>query len=325
MAGRPTNIFAYLSEDFDPAAAPEKKTEIKADTKRPASGGQQGQRKGADGRPASGRGGRNNRGGRGGAARTPRFDDTPIAREGDGPKREDHSRQGPRPGRGGRGPRSGDDNRPRKDSFDKDGKRFYDRRSGSGRGREVAKDGAGKYNWGSNEQEAANETNEPKMENGETEEELAARLAEEAAEAERAAKEMTLEEYSKNKQSLDMPKPNIRKADEGTDNKWADMVELEDKNEEDFHAGKQIERKDKKKEQRATTKNLANDLLNVRLSDPVKADGPSRNDDRGARGARSGGRGGRGGRNSSGSRGGRGSGANINVNDNSAFPTLGGK
>jgi len=136
--------------------------------------------------------------------------------------------------------------------------RVYDRQSGTGRGREQKRGGAGRANWGSNEEEIALEQQTPppavdnwaateaKVSAGdnaeannteatptepapaaepvaprELTEEEKARIAEREAEA----KLMTLDEYFKQKKSLSIKLPEARKAGEGEDEKqWAGFI-----------------------------------------------------------------------------------------------------
>ncbi|XWS49679.1 hypothetical protein CRYUN_Cryun12cG0023800 [Craigia yunnanensis] len=144
-------------------------------------GGKQAERRGYSGPRGSFRGGR-----RGG------FNDGESG-EGERPRRQ-YDRGGFNDGESGEG------ERPR---------RQYDRRSGTGRGNEFKRDGAGRGNWGSRTDEVAPETEENVLENeknvstekqsGEEDAVDASKenTSNEAEEKESENKEMTLEEYEK--------------------------------------------------------------------------------------------------------------------------------
>jgi len=76
----------------------------------------------------------------------------------------------------------------------KRGKREFDRRSGTGRGREIKKDGAGGHNWGNEKDAVAAATETPAAEDEEN-----ADKKEEAVEAEEEEVQLSLEEYKAQK------------------------------------------------------------------------------------------------------------------------------
>lgn len=217
--------------------------------------------------------------------------------------------------KGGRGPREA-----------REGKRTYDRRSGTGRGKETKKGGGGARNWGSDKQEA-------KKAEGHVDEnqvgESPADVVEEPAVEEVVEEEdntMTLEEYlaAKKGNAGDSLFGSKKERSIETENDFAGKEPAKFV-EEDFlvlGAGKAQKKKKEKKEVQKLD-------LNFRVA---SGDKPSRDDDRrGGRGGRSGrgdrGRGDRGGRGRgrgerrSGGRGG-GRGRGINVQDANAFPSL---
>lgn len=215
--------------------------------------------------------------------------------------------------KGGRGPREA-----------REGKRTFDRRSGTGRGKETKKGGGGARNWGSDKQEAKKA--EGHINENEAVENVPAEAVEEPVVEEVVEEEdktMTLEEYLASKKASagdslfgSKKERSIEEGNEFAGKEPAKFVE------EDFlvlgAAKTQKQKKEKKEVQRLD--------VNFRVSSGEK---PSRDDDRrGGRGGRGerrgGGRGGRGekgrGDRRSGGRGGRGRG--INVMDASAFPSL---
>jgi len=211
------------------------------------------------------------------------------------------------------------------------GRRVFDRRSGTGRGREIKKSGAGRGNWGKEgEEQTENWDATPEegkvVKEGEKTEEAAPvekdprqeeeeRLARE--EQEKEDKMITLEAYLKQKEAtavkIDLPKE--RKANEGVDqkelSKWGSYQVLK-KDDDDVTVSKSEARE-------KTGKNTVpvDKIFNVREPPRPRAD----REDRGGFRGRGGNRGGRGG-----SRGGRGgsrrggeSAPNFDLN---SFPTL---
>eukprot|EP01116_Phalansterium_solitarium_P007285 TRINITY_DN1987_c2_g1_i1.p1 TRINITY_DN1987_c2_g1~~TRINITY_DN1987_c2_g1_i1.p1 ORF type:complete len:466 (+),score=110.51 TRINITY_DN1987_c2_g1_i1:193-1398(+) len=147
--------------------------------------------------------------------------------------------------------------------------RVFDRRSGTGRGREEKRGGAGRGNWGSvnDEEKAAAPSEERKAETtedvaegeateaGESTETAAAEPApkreltpeelERQKEREREEKLMTLDEYLKVKKGVNVALPEMRKAGEGEDQKkWAKYTAAKnDKDEEESAAAKPTKEK----------------------------------------------------------------------------------
>eukprot|EP01118_Nematostelium_gracile_P003309 TRINITY_DN1377_c0_g1_i1.p1 TRINITY_DN1377_c0_g1~~TRINITY_DN1377_c0_g1_i1.p1 ORF type:complete len:390 (-),score=162.71 TRINITY_DN1377_c0_g1_i1:105-1274(-) len=184
-------------------------------------------------------------------------------------------------------------------------KRVYDRKSGTGRGREVKKGGGGAGNWGKDngdgkydekpvaediakiEGEGAEEPASPAVPQ-ETEEQKAKREEEEKKrqeEEEKEAKLMGLEEYNKKRadalSKVGVPElPSARKAGEGVDKKeaqkWATytLVKKGDEDEEDKQAeGKKKEKKEGKKQA------VSADLLNFQAKKPERRDNRDRERD----------------------------------------------
>lgn len=143
-------------------------------------------------------------------------------------------------------------------------KRVYDRRSGTGRGRENKKGGSGKGNWGSIGDEGQNpeefqksadsqevkdvETQESTENQNQTESEKH-KEKEETEEQEEGPKERTLDEYLKERKAPQVELPQARKAGEGVDqSEWANLVELrKDTAEEQSIKVKEKKHKDQKK------------------------------------------------------------------------------
>jgi len=172
------------------------------------------------------------------------------------------------------------------------GKRVYDRKSGTGRGKEVKKGGGGRANWGkeggenweepSTEQQQQQEGEEGKtatsVENTPKEEEKVAPVKEESEEdrkyreeeekkrkeeEEKEEKMMTLDDYLKKKESEKAEKaaiipelPAPRQAGEGVDKKelqkWAQFTALKRDEEEEKSGEKKGEKKGDKKRRKGT-------------------------------------------------------------------------
>lgn len=234
-------------------------------------------------------------------------------------------------GRGGRAP-------PR------DGKRAYERRSGTGRGKETKKDGGGSRNWGSHKNEAR--TNQGTVVEGEEGEKLNDEPEKRTQDVEEEPvveedKTLSLEEYMMQKALPDSAafKPKEAPKFENVFVNVAPKTAVE----EDFLVmgeGKKERVRDSKKEKQAVLTGFR-----VAPSDAGQdGDGHGRTDSRGGsgrgeRGNRRDGRGGRGGGRRDGGRGGRGSGRDgrgrgrgrgtsggrsdqVNVMDSNAFPSL---
>jgi plasminogen activator inhibitor 1 RNA-binding protein len=213
----------------------------------------------------------------------------------------------------------------------RDGKRTYDRRSGTGRGKEIKKGGGGSRNWGNDKNDARKaegtviEGEEEAVLEPKTTEEVEAAAPEENKEAaeepapevkeEEEDKTMTLDDYLKNKSrpESDAFKPVAEKefVDEFAGKAAKKSVE------EDFlvmGGGKSLRKKGAKKDGKVSVD------VGFRVS---SGDDMRRGERRG--GDRRGGRGGRGSGRGGGSRGGRGGGKQggaINVADADAFPSL---
>ncbi|KAL3782328.1 hypothetical protein ACHAWO_011257 [Cyclotella atomus] len=220
-------------------------------------------------------------------------------------------------GRGGRAPA-------------RDGKRTFDRKSGTGRGREISKGGGGGHNWGSDKNEAkkaegpVTEGEEAPVveENGENGEEEVVKEPEPEED-----KTMSYEEYMASKARPDSAafKP---VAERTVENEFAGKSGSR-KDEEDFlvmGGGKQLKKKGQKKDGKEKL------VLDFKVKSATGGDdrGPRRDgrgdrggDRRGSGGGRDGRRDGRrdrGGR--GGVRGGRGGGRGLDATDPTVFPSL---
>ncbi|KAJ9147657.1 hypothetical protein P3X46_029792 [Hevea brasiliensis] len=141
-------------------------------------------------------------------------------------------------------------------------RRLYERRSGTGRGNEVKRDGAGRGNWGTPTDEIAQETEEPVVEN---EKDISSEKQpgeEDAADANKDSpvdqpeekepenKEMTLEEYEKireeKRKALLSTKSEERKVD--VDKEFGSMLQLSHKKGNDDIFIKLGSEKDKRKD-----------------------------------------------------------------------------
>jgi len=204
----------------------------------------------------------------------------------------------------------------------RDGKRQYDRRSGTGRGREIKKGGGGARNWGSDKdaakkaehsasaEKAAAEADDSKLKSDE--------ITEEAPEAEPEPKEVepvtfSLDEYlaekAKIQSSNDLFAPKEAKV---LESEFAGKaVAAKEADELYFGAGGGKKLRKKNKEKKEVEK----------LIPSFKVSTPQRPDDRrdGRRGDR---RGGRGNRRDGGRKFDRKPDASIDTNDSSAFPSL---
>jgi len=228
--------------------------------------------------------------------------------------------------KGGRGPRSA-----------REGKRTFDRRSGTGRGKEIKKDGGGAHNWGSDKNDAKEaegvvDENEIKNNEQENEETVAGPTIVEEEEEEEAT--LTLEEYLETKKEVTLFSSS--KKEKKIDNEFAGKVARVVDVEEDFlvlGTGKNLRKKKSGNDKKAQTLEINFRVAKPGGDDDNKRDGPRRggrdgndrrggrdgNDRRGGRDRRNDGRGrgrggGRGGR-----RGGRGESFALDAN---AFPSL---
>jgi len=219
------------------------------------------------------------------------------------------------------------------------GGRVYDRHSGTGRGREEKKGGAGGHNWGSATDEAESAIDDVRAGDSSAaapaasavpDEEAIAAAAAKKAEEEAEARQMTLSEYRRiqSEKSVKADAKPVRAANAGAGNNlWSDSVLLERVDETAANATKDAPAKQRKE------KNVV-DFGDVFKAEPVRRERSDRDDRRGegGRGGRGGGRGGdrdgsRGGRGGYGGRGNSNSGGagRPNVADTSSFPILGSK
>jgi len=172
------------------------------------------------------------------------------------------SNQGPRPPRSRpatEGTNEEKDNRHQSDRRKgpapaRPGKRVYDRKSGTGRGKEVSKGGAGKGGWGTEQDEIGEGTEQPPAptvgeppKEGEEKKEAAAPEAapEEKKEPEKEEKTLHqyMEEQKKKAPAVALPPPRTIAASE--EKKWKDFVPL--KRDEDTE-GPRAKREKKEKE-----------------------------------------------------------------------------
>ncbi|KAI4364835.1 hypothetical protein MLD38_020874 [Melastoma candidum] len=217
---------------------------------------------------------------------------------------------------------AGDGERPR---------RVYERRSGTGRGSEVKRDGAGRGNWGTPEDEIAPEAEEAEkvmtseklvVEEGTTADANKDAQEKEPEEKEPEDKEMTLEEYQKvleeKRKVLLAEKAEERKVD--LDKEFKSMQLLSNKKANDDVFIKLGSEKDKRKD----AADKEDKKKAVSINEFLKPADGERYYNPGGRGGRGRGRGSRGGYN-----GGSGGGAyNVpapSIEDPGHFPTLGGK
>jgi plasminogen activator inhibitor 1 RNA-binding protein len=216
--------------------------------------------------------------------------------------------------------------------------RPFDRRSGTGRGRENKRSGGGKGNWGTvnDDQKAQTEKGAETQEgtevpvgNKEATEQPASQEAPVEAVPEEEDNTKTLTEFLSQVKKPVVALPEARKANEGgSDKQWAKFKPLTRQFEEDsFFKGE--DKEEQKKESAAESKEegkktvRADEVLKFTDGSP-KREFSGRGGKRGGRGGDRGGRGGRGadrgGR--GGSRGGKTGGAAPNYKDESAFPSL---
>lgn len=209
----------------------------------------------------------------------------------------------------------------------RDGKRAYDRRSGTGRGKEIKKGGGGARNWGSDKAEAKKmegTINEDEVKEDKPAEEKVDAVAEEAPVEEKPEdKTMTYAEYMASKGKKEETVREVENEFKG--------LSAAAKVEEDFLVMGGAKQKKTKKKKDGDKKTVD---VGFRVAKP-NAGGDDR--DRGGRGGRGrgdrdrGGRGGRGSRDGRGKGRGRGGGrgsknanntGSINVQDEAAFPSL---
>lgn len=314
---RPTNIYELLGDENDeeikkvPQAAAAKKEEPKKTVSqaKPAKSTQAAEQKGKETRPP-----RQDR-----ADRKPREFAPDTQQVGEG----GFERKG-----GNRPPRQQRDRDPERrqrtaEATARGGNRVFDRRSGTGRGREGKRNGAGRGNWGTNQDEQkaqveeteTKETQEAPVETKEAAEQPQAE--QEAPKEEEEEKTKTLEEYMKELKKPAVALPEARKATEVSNPKWKEYTALTRSFEGEggflFKDEEQPTKGGKKETQEAAKKGVrADEVLNFTEGSPKSFRGGRG----GARGGRGGARGGRGG-----ARGGR-SGPAPNFSDKSAFPDL---
>jgi len=206
----------------------------------------------------------------------------------------------------------------------RDGKRQFDRRSGTGRGREIKKDGGGSRNWGSDKNEAKKaehaESAEKAANNAEdaniVEEENAVVEEEPVVEQEPEPATFSLDEYLAEKAKIQADNELFAPKEEkmiDTDFSGKAVVKIVEEDYFGLGGGKKLRKKNKDKKEVET------------VVPSFKVAKPERSDDRdsGRRGDR------RGGRGVDGKRGGRSrgeekksKGSAVNVMDASAFPSL---
>lgn len=329
-----TNIYELLNEDGAPVQKQAPAKDTKTQAKVPAKGTSGAKPQGASGSQAQqapkpqqgGQGGQ--RGGRGGL-RPPRSDRPPrdsgeaatIQPRKEGGERRDDRRE--RRERGGGG------------DYSVGSKRVFDRRSGTGRGKEFKKGGAGRGNWGSSTDEQVNneqpiekkegEVETPAQEGGATKE--GEQPQAEVPQEEEEDKTLTLDQYLAQKASkkFSIETREVRKANEGVDaeqlKKWQNYAPLKRDDEIPKPASAtESSPATEKKEKKAPKKQV----VPVDQFFDVKA--PPREDFGRGRGRGRGGRGGSRGGNRGAPRGGRGGstrGGNSEIKlDESSFPSL---
>lgn len=229
--------------------------------------------------------------------------------------------RGPRPDRGYERRNNGDqDTRP--------GKREFDRRSGTGRGKETAKGGAGAGNWGSEDAEAhslegQSATTAAAVAEGQTQKEgeeataettaaAPAETTEAAAPVDNEPPVRTLSAYLAERKSTSAAQAS-RKAGDGEDSSAYKNYQPFKKEEESLFAVEKTAKVVKTKEKESKEKKVSADQV-LRFQQEKRD-----REDRGDRGTRGrGGRGGQGGQR----RGGNSQGSALNFTDASAFPGL---
>lgn len=228
------------------------------------------------------------------------------------------------------------ENRPKKDDRNtkggrgrpaptRDGKRQYDRRSGTGRGREIKKSGGGGRNWGSDKNaakkaegpvvEGAEDVNTPEG-GGATEEEVVEE-EEKVKEPEPVDNTMSYEEYMATKAKPDSAHFKPVETRE-VENEFAGKTAAKKEGAEDFlvmGGGKQLKKKGTKKAAKETL------VLDFKVKNAI-SDDRRREGRRDGGGRRSDGRRDGGGGRQRGARGGGGRGGKVDTNDANAFPSL---
>jgi len=210
-------------------------------------------------------------------------------------------------------------------------KRPFDRRSGTGRGKEDKKGGAGKGNWGTfqddqkvgeeverQEEKTPAETEvQPQGEQPQGGDAATEQKQEQPKEPEEEEdKTRTLDDFLKSKAAVKVELPKARTAGEGVDNsEWKGFTPLK-KDEEDL--GPLSKKGEAKKKESKKEVVPVNQVFNIPEESPKTKRG-GRGEGRGGFSQRGGSAGGRGGK-----RGGQGRAA-PNVQDESAFPALAGK
>jgi hypothetical protein len=223
----------------------------------------------------------------------------------------DRERQGK-----GKGERRSEGKGKGKGSSRGDSGREYPRRSGTGRGRENAKSGAGKFNWGKDDAQPPAEGAEP-VDGAE----VAPAPVEAAEPVEEEEETMSLEEYEK-AQADKLDALNLNKKEERVVEADDDVVvldsgtKIEDQYECMFHDLAKHNRKDKGKKSRAGAKQ-ADLVLNMKFVD--ESEGGKGGKGKGERRSKGDGR--KGGAPSKGPAGG--AKQNIDLSNDMAFPTLG--
>lgn len=241
-------------------------------------------------------------------------------------KRPDQGDRNTKYGRGGRAPA-------------RDGKRAYDRRSGTGRGKEIKKGGGGARNWGSDKNEArqaqghveegeGEEEEEPKKpedeadNSGQEGQEYRKEEQEEVPQQDPEEGKLTYEEFMSVKANPDNEAFAPVKERE-VSNEFSGMKVSKVVNDEEFMVMGGGKQKKNKQKNNANKRSITPDFR-VASGDDMQRSGRGGR----GRGGRDGGRG-RGGRGGSGRgghggrSGGRGGDGGVNVMDESAFPSLG--
>jgi len=169
----------------------------------------------------------------------------------------------PREPRGGFSERLDNEKKDKDAGFSTGNKRVYDRRSGTGRGKETKKQGSGKGNWGREvegfeEQPQVSGEESKTVSEPEKDPETLEREKKEQEDHEKEAKMMLYDEYVQQQQSkaVNVALPEARKPNEGADRseakKWASYTQLKREDEDDEEesseaSGKQKEKKSSKK------------------------------------------------------------------------------
>jgi len=233
---------------------------------------------------------------------------------------------------GGKHEKAGKDNRRQNDDSKRHGKggrgsgrggkREFERKSGTGRGKEIKKGGGGARNWGSDKNEARTAEGSAAEGLNQGNPDIPEETVEEPI-VEEVDNTISYEEYLK-KKTIPNNKAFADREERTVDNEFANLKPKEIAKEEDFlvmGGTKQQKKREKTKEKKTVDVGFRSAPTNQ--NDDRRDGRGSRNRGRGERGGRRDGRGGRGrGRGNNERRGNNNRGTELNTMDASAFPCL---